>query len=194
MATAEELPGLSWKTVGSAYMWAVEQASRPDYVSPAAVVYHHMMGGIGGRSSEFGPRDFRDLAHTILTRVGNMPDRQALAAFRHVYGLLQEERRESVASTVARHVLPHHPVRYSLCKAAALVAVDRARLAVQHPRMLKGRGMGDYARAFLLKSKGSLYDGPWLALIADTEQDFAGALERGKRRAAETLEPVGIVA
>lgn len=196
MSAAAEIPGLTWKSPGAAYAWAEEEALRPDYQSPAEVIRRHGVGGYGGRSSEWGPGDFRDVAHTILATVAGLPEAYPREAFRYCHGQ-GVSRADTLGSTVAVHIQHDHPVDYSRVKRVATVAVRRVRQEVQgkHYSQRDPRRMGLewYSAILHFRSKSSLYSGPWMPLIDGAEHDFRQALERGRRQARQALEGIGLV-
>ncbi len=185
-----DLPPMRWNSATAAFRWAEETASRPNYRSPAGILASAMVGNIiGGNVSGWTGEDYRDLAHSILAAVAVIPEPFPREMFRYVYGDAGE-RLHSLGGLVGESLMDRHPKKnYSQLRRVGEVAVINARGLAQHRAAF---GKEWYARALGIK-RPSLYDGEWMAVIANAEDAVLQVLRRGKNLARNAIEPLGVL-
>lgn len=187
---SSDLPPLRWATPTAAFRWAEETASRPDYRSPAGVLANAMVGNIiGGGVSGWTGEDYRDLAHSILVAVARIPEPYPREMFRYCYGS-PAERITSLGGLVGETIQGQFPKKsYSQLRRIGEVSVMRKRAWCQRRQNM---GKEWYARALGIK-RPSLYDGDWMAVIANAEDAVHQVLSRGRHLAKVAIEPLGVL-
>jgi hypothetical protein len=184
-----DLPDMLFDGPGPAYRWAEEMLSRPHVTSYGDLLLRDAPG-VG----PYGHEDFAELAQTIVVCVDSVEDLKAKAAFKTVYGAVDEDRYETMTVELAMSIRKH------LCAMGKRDGqlLGLAGVCIFNQRLMTASGgkrrayASRYAEAAGV-DLSTLYKGSWMHLIMWGNNVFDGWVETACKVLRPTMKEKGIL-